>query len=355
MKTTTRNKRIALTLLLLLLAIGGGIIFMRTRDNGGHEDKSYASLAWKMDTINVTRPATPVASPVLEATSAATPLGARVASASRKPRSAHRIVPADDQISLVSSKTFGGNMPLIPLAVEPDEAIVPEAVTPPPAKKLTTKVTTTEVTTSPRKYGRVNIAPEIGSNLNAFYNTNTTHMQISGFHAGAMVNISLGDHFALQPGARYIMKGNKDQLTAYGEGLAFTTTHKLTLNYAEMPLNAVYKFGDLGNARFMIGAGPYVGYLLSATDKEQTTVMNGVGKLDRRPAVTTAKTDLNKWDFGGEGFLGCQLPKGFYATMGVQMGVNDLQENPMDDSHADNNYDVFISIGYILGAKGKEY
>lgn len=329
---------------------------MHNRDANDNADRSYASLAWKMDTINVTRPAMPVAAPVEEALPATTPVVA-TKTVRRRPHSIrHASVPADDKISLITSETFGGNMPLIPLPKEEAVAVVAEepAVIP-PAKTVTIQAEQTKVVTAkdkPRHF--VNIAPQAGVNLNGFYNTRTTHMETIGFHAGAMVNIGLGEHMALQPGAQYTMKGNKDERTTSNEGLSVTTSHQLTLNYVQVPVNLVYKFGALGDARFMAGVGPYVSYLVSSTDKVKTSAKNSEN-FTMAETTATSGTNLKKWDAGAGGFIGCQLPKGFYATGGLEMGLLNLQQNPSDYKHGDNTYSFLITLGYIIGPAGREY
>ena len=194
----------------------------------------------------------------------------------------------------------------------------------------------------------IKFGPEFGFNQNGLSNNNlASNMRIGGVHAGIMVNLRLGDHLALQPGLRYINKGNRTEST-----LDVSTHEKLTLHYIEIPANLVYKFGDVSNTRVMVGAGPYVSYLAGARDRFSNNILEGSDVL--YPATPIYKTNnIAKLDYGLGGFVGCETPEGIFAKVGVEYGMKDNLKDPATGTYSNRNYSLLISFGYILGGYQK--
>jgi outer membrane protein with beta-barrel domain len=188
---------------------------------------------------------------------------------------------------------------------------------------------------------KIHFGIEAGLNQNSLTDNHTPNVSTLGFHAGVIIDMALGNSFAFQPGLLYSRKGNRLQNT-----LDVNTQEKLQLHYIELPANLVWKIGDANNTRFLIGAGPYVSYLIGADDKFQTSPAEDV--LGNIPSTANYQTNkLRKYDWGVGGFIGCEIPEGLYAKAGAEVGLRDMQQNT-DGSWSNRNYNFLVSIGYIL-------
>lgn len=82
-----------------------------------------------------------------------------------------------------------------------------------------------------------------------------------GYHVGAFFNLPISDGFAIQPEVLYSTKGTRadynQDLGVFGE---FNAETKFKLDYIDIPILAVFRFGDA----FEIHAGPYFGFLASS-------------------------------------------------------------------------------------------
>lgn len=75
-----------------------------------------------------------------------------------------------------------------------------------------------------------------------------------GGQFGVLAQFELTENVALQPEVMYSTMGTKS------EEFGVTTTTKL--NYLQIPINVMYKFGS-GSAKPYITAGPYLGYAIN--------------------------------------------------------------------------------------------
>ncbi len=200
----------------------------------------------------------------------------------------------------------------------------------------------------------VRFGPEGGVNMSGLYRNNTPNLYRNVFHIGAIADVPLSSHMSLQPGLKYKMNGNKIQ-NSFAD-----TTETLTLHYIQLPANLVYKFGDVDNCRFIIGAGPYVSYLLNAHDKieiavgENDNTPNSDGlaigqqyePVGNEPVGQYDVKSIRSLDWGVGGFIGCETPGGFFAKAGAEVGLRNINATTND-----RNYNFMLSIGYLLGSK----
>ncbi|MFD1819931.1 Outer membrane protein beta-barrel domain-containing protein [Pseudarcicella hirudinis] len=91
-----------------------------------------------------------------------------------------------------------------------------------------------------------------------------------GYHGGIVLDAPLSEKWSLQPNLLYSLKGGKSDASSTSSG----GTGKLS--YIELPVNAAYHITD----QFLIGAGPYVGYLLSVSNDQGSSSTDGVNKID---------------------------------------------------------------------------
>jgi hypothetical protein len=91
---------------------------------------------------------------------------------------------------------------------------------------------------------------------------------ILGFAGGAFVEYSFSPMFAVQPEALIVMGGAKyDKITEGG----VTVTPKLTLTYIQIPVLFKVKPTMTGKIKPNVFAGPFLGILMSAKAKGQST------------------------------------------------------------------------------------
>lgn len=155
--------------------------------------------------------------------------------------------------------------------------------------------------------GGVNLQNLNGKDINGDKLTND---MIVGFHAGVNVQMPIAPQFFFQPGLLFTTKGAKD-----------TNGSSTKLSYIELPLNLVYK-ALLGNGKFMLGFGPYLGYAIK---------ING--------------GDYKAFDAGGNIFAGYELAGGIFFQLNTEIGMLDINDgNPLYKSVKNTGFG--LSIGY---------
>lgn len=155
----------------------------------------------------------------------------------------------------------------------------------------------------------------------------------TGFHFGAFLQLPLSDGFALQPEVLYSTKGAKVKYSNGEDGFNGGVDYKV--DYIDVPLLGVFKFGDL----FEIHLGPYVGF----TSKT---------KFESTGDLITRKEDFDKsffkdLDYGLIG--GAALNFGF-INVGARynFGLQNVQDsdfaNIMIGNARNRNFQVYAAI-----------
>lgn len=182
-----------------------------------------------------------------------------------------------------------------------------------------------------------NTGIEMGFNQSGVTSGQNNSMPAGNFNFGLVYNMNMGDHMAFQPGIRYLTVGSRLQ-----NELEIDNKEKLTMHNIEVPANLIWKPGKLGNARIMIGAGPYVSYLVGAKDKYQATPYTDDG--DYIPSTQQYNTaNINKLNWGLGGFVGIQSPDGFYVKAGGEYSMMNLMKNNTADNIS--TYSVMVNVG----------
>lgn len=215
---------------------------------------------------------------------------------------------------------------------------------------------------------QVKFGIEGGVNLNNLadhYEDETNSNQIKfGFHAGVLGDIAVSPHFSVVPALRYNMKGGEvdREYNGYKPGTmtpaVIEEKNKLTFHYVELPVNVVYKTGTEGSGRFMIGAGPYIAYMVNAQNKWNTTTRwynennEEVGNSDKgaeKLGIGEKEDDQVKaLDYGAQAFIGYQMPMGMFIKGGTQVGfANTLPKG--SSTFYQKNYNFFLTLGYMFG------
>lgn len=127
----------------------------------------------------------------------------------------------------------------------------------------------------------------------------------AGFHLGSVAEYLFSDALALQPALLFMQNGS-------GE-LSNTT---LTFNQIQLPVNIKYSFKP-AEFKMFVAAGPYVGYLLSATAKQ-----NGVS-VDLFNKSINAEP-MRRIDYGLNIGTSVELNENIDVGFGYQLGLSNL-------------------------------
>jgi len=201
----------------------------------------------------------------------------------------------------------------------------------------TTTVAAPAKTRSSRSMPLRGLGVEVGFNQSAI--SNTQSIAAGNVFAGLLYEFNIGDHFALQPGLRYITKGTKL------ENDDASTQEILKTHYLELPVNAVFKMGKVGNVRMIAGGGPYAAYLVNAKDKFSGPVRSEIpDQATPTPQYNTG--NINSFSWGAGGFVGCQAPGGIFVKAGAETDFSGIIKN---NAATDRNYNFMVSLGYVIG------
>ncbi|MFD1771445.1 porin family protein [Sphingobacterium suaedae] len=130
-------------------------------------------------------------------------------------------------------------------------------------------------------------------------------MSIGG-SLGGIVKYDISPNFALQSGIDFYYRTSKlgnqtDKIKSFG---------------VEIPLYGIVQ-GELGRGKAFIGAGPYIGYGISAKS-------SGVSLF--KPNSTTGRSTMNRLDYGVGGIIGYDLGKNWQINATYQFGLADLKK-----------------------------
>jgi hypothetical protein len=166
------------------------------------------------------------------------------------------------------------------------------------------------------------------------------------FNAGVVVEIPVAPDFFIQPGVLFSTKGAKANDVLFGQNLSL----EYNLGYIEVPISFLYK-PVLGNGRFLLGFGPYLGY--GITGKVEYTINNTTTTEDIEYTKEYAGLlpEFNKFkplDFGANVFFGYELAGGLSFQINTQLGLAEINaENTSISSEASfKNTGFGISLGY---------
>lgn len=187
--------------------------------------------------------------------------------------------------------------------------------------------------------GGVNFA-NISNNDDGGYDDNR---MLTSFHVGVIGDFNLTEFLALQPGLLYTGKGIKLE----------NNTQELTFNprYLELPVNLVFKT-PTGNAKFFIGAGPYVAMGIGGKFK-------GNGLIDFEEDIRFTDDDpltseeegagafrVRRFDYGLNGIIGIEASN-LVISAGYGLGLAKIQSGTDSNDDQNNKHRVFnVSLGF---------
>lgn len=180
--------------------------------------------------------------------------------------------------------------------------------------------------------------------------------KVSGFHAGVMVDVALGEHFFLQPGLLYMLRGFDANGRVPGplDG-PVDASIKARYHYLELPVNFLYKY-SLGPGKFFAGAGPFLAYGVSGRMNRAydgyTYPEDIVVFLDKQKVYNgiDEPTQYLRPFNAGVGFtLGYEFNAGILISGNYNLGLTDVEPQP---DLSQKSRGLGISIGYLFN-KGK--
>ncbi len=157
-----------------------------------------------------------------------------------------------------------------------------------------------------------------------------------GLTAGILADIPIADNFSFQPAINYVQKGAKTEEQDYES--------KLTLHYAEIPLNFLFK-PEMANLQFFVGAGPSIAFALSGKEKEKYNGDTDTYKI--KFGDDPDEHDMRRADIGANFVAGIETKSGFIAAFNFNHGLSNLVPGGSDDGSIKNRY-FGLRIGFLL-------
>jgi hypothetical protein len=182
---------------------------------------------------------------------------------------------------------------------------------------------------------------------------------LASFNAGVIADLPLASVLSLQTGLQLSGKGAKANYY-FDDNNRNDNYVKSKFNplYLELPVNLVFKFPVADNARFFVGAGPYVAMGLGGKTKTESKLLGVTSTSERDIAfndddpTTSGQEDagvnkLRRFDYGLNGVAGVEVNR---FTIGVGYGWGLAKISSIDDDDNDKNkYRVFsVSLGVRL-------
>jgi len=145
------------------------------------------------------------------------------------------------------------------------------------------------------------------------------------FHGGIVLDAPISESISIQPNLLFSQKGFSTTLLG--------SDVKATTNYIELPINFLYHASDA----FSIGAGPYLGYLLSGT------VSSG-GQSNS----ITFDNDSKRFDYGINFTAGFELIAGLTISANYSLGLANLSN---DSNSTAKNKVIGVSLTKFFGSR----
>lgn len=162
-------------------------------------------------------------------------------------------------------------------------------------------------------------------------------------HLGVYSQFKISELFAIQPELLFTMKGYSSESKSSSPSYSSTYKNNFTLSYLEIPVQMRLNFN-----KFHILAGPYVGFLLAATSKSKSEVVDGSTTVTSDDK-DTSKDGLNSLDAGIYLGVGYELENGLSFGARWCKGFTDLTDDQSNSVNSTNTNSVFqISVGFNL-------
>lgn len=175
----------------------------------------------------------------------------------------------------------------------------------------------------------------------------------AGFNAGGLMEIKFTEKLSLQPEVLYSLQGAKTtDRTDDGLGTISRDEDKVNLSYINVPV--MLKFYPVKG--FFIQAGPQIGFLVSAKDKNDNTTetpdINGNTITTTSSTETDIKDNLKTVDVAFNAGLGYDFTTNLFIDARYSIGLTNVYDAPdflgafgISELDAKNSV-ISVSLGY---------
>jgi hypothetical protein len=193
---------------------------------------------------------------------------------------------------------------------------------------------------------QASIGPEVGlnvSNIAAKDGTQTgTFAAKVGFKAGGIADITLSDNFYLQPGIFFSQKGakiNHDPLVSF--------SYIFDINYIQIPVNILYKFGQPSGTRFFLGLGlAFANCVGGHFAYGNITQKINIGDNPNNDQVRSLDASYNTQ-------FGCQIYSGFIFRLQTETGLANIKPGGKADYYF-HNETLTLSLAYLINSQSHQ-
>lgn len=147
------------------------------------------------------------------------------------------------------------------------------------------------------------------------------------FSLGFSADFKFNDYLSLRPAIFYAGKGGSINMS-FGEGekktfVQYAVDDEYTLNYFEIPIQAIGHIPVGDGANIFLGAGPYYAHILNGKNKQT---------LGSSSAVTHklnfgSNGDFSSSDYGVTSVIGCQGQAGWSVSGNLEFGLPNILRN----------------------------
>ncbi|TAE74996.1 MAG: PorT family protein [Bacteroidetes bacterium] len=167
----------------------------------------------------------------------------------------------------------------------------------------------------------------------------TSKTMLLGLNLGVYANYNLAPTFALQAGLVYSGKGESTK-SDFIKG-------STTLNYLEIPINAVYKIPAGEQLKIVINAGPYLAYALNGKYKASGSGFD----FNENVEFGSDAGKLKRTDFGLNVGAGVEITDKILINLNYGLGLTNLNNLTGSNAQTINNRVFSITAGYRLFSK----
>ena len=163
-----------------------------------------------------------------------------------------------------------------------------------------------------------------------------------GLCGGLVIDLGVTKNFSIVPEILYIQKGAGVTIKEDSKNSEKMMTN---LDYVQVPLNLTLKINMGKSAKFLILAGPYAGYAISAKSVYETKI-DGVKTKDTENLDLGKREDeINPLDIGANIGLGFEFGKLFFKSQ-VNAGLKNIINN--NNNFTITNGGVALSLGFYF-------
>jgi len=154
------------------------------------------------------------------------------------------------------------------------------------------------------------------------------HSKRQGWRVGLLADIRLAPQslFYLQSGMFFTNKGQRFSIKYDSVNNGVTEVKSLQyVNYLEVPMNLFLKLNLGKKAKFMIGGGPYAGFLFSGKERIETHMDNGSTQLMQNTdlKITTSPGTYSNIEYGWNAMAGFEFGR-FIVSAYYSEGLSDF-------------------------------